>query len=262
VSNGQEDDHERKEAGMFDTTLIASQPKRETRRKLASLPVALAIHALAIGVVMVSQLWAVNEVPEPATVVAFVDFQPPSPPPAPPPPPPGDRDGEHDVTTNAAPPAEPVQPHEIPSEPATARGPDTGGEPGGVPGGVPGGLPEGIPAGIPGGVVGTVAGAGAPDVPIHIGGDVNPPVPLSRPAPRYPELARMARIQGVVLLEAVIEKDGSVADVRITHDLRLGCGPAAQEAVRSWRYSPATLNGRPVSVYLTIRVTFALSEVS
>lgn len=249
---------------MFDTTLIASHPKREAVRKLATLPVAVAVHVLAIATVMVGQLWAVDQVPEVVQVEPLiVHIEPPA-------------SGDGDEHTGDKPPhPAPVRKARLPlSQPIVVPStipPNTGAEPPEdqeiVPGseqlGGPGkgGPGPGIGYGS-GGVVGTDENAGVPDVPIHIGGDVKAPVPVSRLAPRYPELARIARIQGVVFLEAVIEKDGSVADVRVTRDIGFGCGPAALEAVRSWRYSPATLNGRAVSVYLTIRVTFTLNEVS
>jgi protein TonB len=74
----------------------------------------------------------------------------------------------------------------------------------------------------------------------------------------YPELARRMRIQGVVRLEAVIDEHGNVVDARVLDDIGMGCGQAAVEAIRTWRYEPATLNGRPVSVYLEVRVSFQL----
>ncbi|HXV74769.1 MAG TPA: energy transducer TonB [Candidatus Polarisedimenticolaceae bacterium] len=85
-------------------------------------------------------------------------------------------------------------------------------------------------------------------------------IPESKIAPQYPELARVARIEGRVILQAVICPDGSVSDlvvVRCSHP-RLGFEEAAVDAVRQWRYTPATLDGRPVSVYFTVLVDFEL----
>jgi protein TonB len=74
--------------------------------------------------------------------------------------------------------------------------------------------------------------------------------------PTYPPLARQARIQGVVILDAVIAKDGSVDELKVIsgHPLLTG---AAIDAVKQWKYKPTTLNGEPVEVQTTITVTFS-----
>ena len=235
---------------MFDTNLIASHPGREVKGKLATLPVALAIHVLALGSVMVGQLWAVDNVPDPALTVRFVEFHPPMPPP--PPPPKGNGPG---TDTNPPPMSSPVQPPEVPSVPAKAGTPDAGGAPDGVPGGVPGGSPDGVPGGVPreperSGV--------EPERVYRLDPAVSPPVAIARPAPPYPELARRLRREGAVMLEAIIDASGKVVDARVLTDPGFGVSEAALAAVRTWRYQPATLDGRPVSVYLTVTVTFRL----
>jgi protein TonB len=240
----------RREATVFDTTLIASHPRREVRGKLATLPVALAIHVLAMGFVMAGQLWAVDGLPEPALVVSFVEFDPPMPPPPPPP-----RGKGPSAATNPPPVTSGVQPVEVPSEPARPVTPDAGGAPDGVPGGVPDGSADGVPGGVP----------REPDQPrveperiYRLDPALRPPIAVVRSAPAYPELARKLRREGVVVLEAVIDKSGGVVDARVLTDPGFGLSQAALAAVRTWRYQPATLDGRPVSVYLTVTVTFQL----
>ena len=244
---------------MFDTTLIASNPGREVRRKLATLPAALAVHAMALGSVMVGQLWAVQPVEQPDVVVAFVDFTPPSPPPGPPEPP-----GEHGATvvtkrTQPKPPTEPVQPQVIPAQPATAGPP----EPAQRPGDVFGGFGDGKGPGIPGGVDTETAQAPPAtvddDTPVRPGAGIVLPVNVYRTDPVYPELARRARIQGSVVVEATIDRQGNVVDTRLVRDLSLGCGEAVVEALRSWKYRPATRDGTPVSIIMTVTVTFRLA---
>jgi protein TonB len=88
---------------------------------------------------------------------------------------------------------------------------------------------------------------------IHrVGGDVREPIEIGRVQPQYPESCRNHRSQGVVLLEAVIDTRGRVTNIR---DLRPGLCPAliaaCRDALSQWRYRPATLHGKPVSVYLT-----------
>ncbi|HSB63373.1 MAG TPA: energy transducer TonB [Thermoanaerobaculia bacterium] len=87
---------------------------------------------------------------------------------------------------------------------------------------------------------------------------VTPPVALSTPSPSYPELARRAHVEGVVLLEAIIGSDGLVRDARVLRSANFLLEAPALEAVRRWRYRAATVEGRSVPVYLTVVVTFSL----
>ena len=106
-------------------------------------------------------------------------------------------------------------------------------------------------------VGGTGAGGGAE--PLRVGGDVKAPVLSSRTEPQYPEAARKARMEGVVILEAIITADGNVEDVRVLKSVNPLLDASAVRAVQQWKYKPATLNGRAVRVYLTVTVTFRLN---
>jgi len=90
---------------------------------------------------------------------------------------------------------------------------------------------------------------------------VTPPVALESAVLAYPELARRARIEGVVVLEAIIGADGSVRDVRVLRGAHSLLDPAALEAVRRWRYRPARIGERPVAVYLKVVMTFSLRNL-
>jgi protein TonB len=90
-----------------------------------------------------------------------------------------------------------------------------------------------------------------------IGGVTNPePIPSSQVQPRYPETARMAKIQGMVVLQVVIHKDGSVGDIQVLQSpgAKFGFDASAIAAVRQWRYKPGQQNGKPVDVYFAITV--------
>lgn len=87
---------------------------------------------------------------------------------------------------------------------------------------------------------------------------VTPPVALATPSPSYPELARRAHIEGVVILEAIIGADGFVRDARVLRSANVLLEASALDAVRRWRYRAATVEGRGVPVYLTVVVTFSL----
>ena len=97
-----------------------------------------------------------------------------------------------------------------------------------------------------------------PEGPIRVGGDVQPPVKVSAPSPQYTEIARKARIQGVVIVEAIINKTGAVTNVKILKGLPMGLDTAAADAVKKWKFKPATLNGKPVAVIYNLTVNFRL----
>lgn len=90
---------------------------------------------------------------------------------------------------------------------------------------------------------------------------VSPPIAVETVAPAYPELARRAHIEGVVVLDAVIGADGAVRDVRVAQGVSPLLDPAAVEAVRRWRYRPASVGARPVAVLLKVVVTFSLRNL-
>ena len=142
--------------------------------------------------------------------------------------------------------------------------PDVGGAVG-VVGGVPGGVPGGQIGGVLGGIIGGVAGSNLPPPPkaapqrIRVGGQVQQAKLISQPRPVYPPLAKQARIQGTVRLQAVISKDGTIQELQVLsgHPLLV---QSALDAVRQWRYQPTLLNGEPVEVVTTIDVVFTLSS--
>jgi protein TonB len=140
----------------------------------------------------------------------------------------------------------------------------------GVVGGVPGGVPGGSFGGVLGGVIGGVLSAATPPPPppppkpqtpkrIRVGGQVESARLIFGPKPEYPPLAKMARIQGVVRLDAVISKDGTIENLRMIsgHPLLVS---AAMSAVQRWRYQPTLLNGEAVEVATEIDVNFTLAE--
>lgn len=97
-----------------------------------------------------------------------------------------------------------------------------------------------------------------PAEPHRVGGNVKRPEKISGPAPEYTAEAREARVSGVIVLEAIIDELGNVTDVKVLKGLPAGLDQAAISAVESWKFKPATLDGRPVPVYYTLTVNFAL----
>jgi protein TonB len=84
----------------------------------------------------------------------------------------------------------------------------------------------------------------------------------SRALPKYPDIARRAGVQGTVVLLVVIDRDGRVGEIEVLRspDPRFGFDLAAVEAVKQWRYRPALLGGRAVTVQASVMVEFTLSR--
>ena len=136
---------------------------------------------------------------------------------------------------------------------------------GGVIGGVPGGIPGGHPGGVIGGIISSTSSlaavpklaVAAPPKRVRISQGVTHGLLTHRIEPSYPALARQARIQGVVVLTAIIDKDGNIQNLQLVSGHPM-LAPAAIEAVKQWRYKPFLLNGQPVEVETTVTVRFQL----
>lgn len=94
------------------------------------------------------------------------------------------------------------------------------------------------------------------DSPLRVGGQVTKPVKVYAPAPFYTEEARKMRLQGVVIIEAVIDRQGCIAADRILKGMPAGLDRAALAAAEKWVFTPATLLGQPVNVYYTLTINF------
>ena len=84
------------------------------------------------------------------------------------------------------------------------------------------------------------------------------PQVLFKPAPTYSEAARVAKYQGTVLLQILIDESGRVADIKVIRPLGLGLDEEAIKAVLLWRFRPATKNGIPVAKWVVVEVNFRL----
>ena len=94
---------------------------------------------------------------------------------------------------------------------------------------------------------------------VRPGQGVREPKRIAGSPPEYPKFARDARVQGVVILEAVINERGEVGRIKVLRSVPL-LDNAAITAVQQWRYTPTLLNGVPVSVLMTITVNFTLQD--
>jgi protein TonB len=244
---------------MFD--LITGTATHIPRRAGIPILVSTGAQAVVLGlVVLVPVLFVTRSLPQPPTMLAFV-AAPPVPPPPPPPPAPARAAKKAEPVAAATTPGQFVAPIEAP--PAVL--PEPAGEDAiGVEGGVEGG--------VPGGVVGSFVGAlpeappppppppppAAPRAPVRVGGQIQPPTLLRRVEPNYPPTAVSARLQGIVILEAIVDEDGRVKDVKVLRSVNPLLDREALLAVRQWQYSPVVLNGTPVPFVLTVSLSFSL----
>jgi protein TonB len=119
----------------------------------------------------------------------------------------------------------------------------------------------GVPGGSVGGVLGGIVGSSAPPPPvarperIRVSSGVAAGLKIHDVDPVYPQMAKIAHIQGDVTLSAKISKTGSIEDLKIVSGHPL-LAQAAMEAVKQWKYKPYGLNGEPVEIETTILVHF------
>jgi TonB family protein len=93
---------------------------------------------------------------------------------------------------------------------------------------------------------------------LHVGGDVKAPIVVTRVEPAYTDEARKAHISGIVILEVLIDKNGDVREANVLKPLPFGLDQAAIDAIRQWKFRPATKNGEPVDVIFSLTVNFKL----
>ncbi|MBI3663366.1 MAG: TonB family protein [Acidobacteria bacterium] len=225
--------------------------------------VSLVVHALIIGAMILVPLFYTEALDLKQFTSTFLV----APPPPPPPPPPVTQAivKAPKVTVKLMQSGKLVAPTAIPKQVAMLKEedfvPDVGaGVIGGVPGGVPGGQAGGVIGGILSGTPKTYippAPAAAPKAPVRVGGRVMAPRAIAAPDPIYPSLAKQARIQGDVVIDAVIDVKGNIVEMQVIsgHPLLV---PSALDALRKWKYQPTILNDEPVPVQLVVTIKFRL----
>jgi protein TonB len=221
------------------------------------MPLSIGLHVVAVLAVLIVPVLVPEEPPLAATSVRAFFVEPASVAPPLPPPPPPSAPRAAVARTLAPSPADKaftapvVEPDEMPAD----AGPDLGLE-----GGVAGGVEGGVPGGVVGGVVGGLPDPPPPVAPIRVGGAIKEPKKVKQVAPVYPELARQARVDGVVILEALIGTDGRVAEVKLLRGVPM-LDAAALEAVKQWVYTPTLISGVPVPILMTVTVNFHLARI-
>jgi protein TonB len=244
---------------MFEDSLIESGGKLKTKRGATTL-FSFVLQMILLGVLILIPLLYTEALPKQQLMTFLV-----APPPPPPPPPPAAApvkvvkqiqteiiNGQLRTPTKI-----PQKIQMIKEEEAPPPMNSMAGVVGGVPGGVPGGQMGGVIGGIISSTPVSVPKAATPTR-VRVSQGVTQGLLIRKVQPTYPPLARQARIQGQVLLQAEISKDGTIQNLRLIsgHPMLTS---AAIEAVKQWRYKPYILNGEPVEVETQITVNFTLS---
>jgi protein TonB len=249
---------------MFSDSLLDFGPQR--KRKAFATTTSFIFNCVAIGLMLVVPLLFTEELPK-AQLLTFLV----APPPPPPPPPPAAAQPVKivkQIQTDMLNTGQLRTPTKIPQKVQMIKeeeAPPPMMATGGVVGGVPGGIPGGQLGGVIGGIVNATNLAAVPKfqpvIPqrVRISQGVTKGLLIQRIEPTYPPLARSARVQGDVILSAVIDTNGQIQNLQLVsgHPMLV---PAALDAVKKWRYKPYLLNGSPVEVETTITVIFTLSS--
>jgi periplasmic protein TonB len=257
---------------MFESALIDLETRKQPqRRHWLSLPLAIVLHLVGLTAFAFASYWSVGPVQEPQTNVAFIDVALPPPeiqrgggikPPKPPetkqevkplaPEAPAQPDPEHmadkprdtpvqETAQDSDPNYQGTDPT-APARPGDPNAKDDGHSP-----------------------IGTTNGTHEPVPPVEsapqlLTAEMSRPVPLHPILPRYTEPARRAGMQGTVIVEAIIDEQGNATNVRILRGLPLGLDRAAVEAIQQTQFKPARIGSRPVKVYFTLTVNFAIQR--
>ena len=219
-----------------------------------TLPISIAVHAVALVALFVMPLIATVVVP--TVIVTLPDYVRIAPAPPPPefiPRPPAPSAAR--ASTDSPAPIPMVAPPSILPEtdvpPPSYPGPTT-----------PDSSAIGTPGGLPTGLVTSTALPRPPDpprppAPVRVADLPVAPRKIVDARPIYPDIARLARKEGTVVMEAVIDPSGHVTQLRLIRSIPL-LDQAALDAVRQWQYTPSTYGGRPVSVLMTVTIRFTL----
>src|SRR5579863_4690911 len=244
---------------MFEDSLIESGGRLTTKRGRWTF-FSFILEAVLVGVLVLIPLLFTEALPKTQLMTFLVA----PPPPPPPPPPPAAApvkivkqvqtdivNGQLRTPTKIPEKVQMIKEDEAPPVMSAA----------GVVGGVPGGVPGGSMGGVIGGIISSTPVA-VPKVAtpqrVRVSQGVQQGLLVRKVQPAYPPLARQARIQGSVLLQAEISKDGTIENLHLISGHPM-LAPAAIEAVKQWKYKPYILNGEPVEVETQITVNFTLS---
>jgi protein TonB len=235
---------------MFEDSLMESGGRIKTNQKWTGL-ISTMVQLGLVGFLVLLPLIFTEALPKGLTTNWLV-----APPPPPPPPPPAAPQIQHVQKVSEIVDGALRTPNKIPKKIQMIKEEETPAA-AGVQGGVVGGVPGGSANGVIGGIIGSAAPPPKVATPqkLRISTGVAEGLKVHDVTPAYPQMARIAHIQGDVLLQATISKAGVIENLRAVqgHPILI---QAAMDAVKQWKYKPYILNGEAVEVETTIRVQF------
>ena len=254
---------------LFASALVTSGAPSRTRWQRVAGRVSLVTHVSVVAAIVLVPIFMPEELPEQGDRrVVFFDPPPPPPPPmqrgssaraeqAKPDPP--KKVSENNPRPDFVAPIETPQPEEKPLEPEKGVKPEdqfgseTGSDLGdalGMEGGIEGGVVGGVPGGVLGGTLGGTGTGAVMDFD-------SPPRVIKQARPQYPQDAFVKKIEGTVLIEALVDSQGRVARARVIQSVPL-LDAAALQAVYQWVFQPAMKHGRPVATIIHMPVAFRI----
>ena len=249
---------------LFEHSLLETSGEQRSRRTWATL-LSVVLQCSLVAVLILVPLWFTDVLPKQQLVTFLVA---PSPPPPPPPP-----AAPASPTTRVVKPTSDIMngklrtPDRIPNKVQMIReeeAPPSLNVTGGVVGGVPGGILGGQLGGVIGGIISSTSKLAMVPEPkasiakrVRVSQGVSQGLLIYRVEPKYPPIAQQAHIQGIVILTAVIDKDGIIQRLQLVSGHPI-LATVAIDAVKQWRYKPYLLNGQPVEAETTVTVTFRL----
>ncbi len=244
---------------MFEKVLLEENRSIQSRRPSATL-VSFILQAVIVATIAVVPLLITQALPMRELTTMLI-----APPPPPPPAPPAARTAAPKVAEVKVTPqtlntlrAPTKIPKKVDMTPQVAAANPTPPAVGGVVGGVPGGVQGGTVGGVLGGVLSSASSVPPKPNLVRVSQGVTEGLLVHKVTPQYPPAAKQARVQGTVVLKAIIGKDGRVENIQPEQGSPMLVA-AAVNAVKQWRYRPYVLNGNPVNVETTVRVDFHLN---
>ena len=247
---------------LFADSLLDAGEQERKRRKFAAV-LSFTVQCLVIGILIVVPLMFTEVLPKQQLLTFLI-----APPPPPPPPPAAQAmakvvkqiqtellNGQLRTPSRIPEKVQMIREEEAPPPLST----------GGVVGGVAGGIPGGQLGGVIGGIVSQTSSlAAAPKLAaiqpkrIRVSQGVTRGLLIQKVEPIYPVIARQARVQGDVVLRAIVSKEGNITELELVSGHPM-LAPAAIEAVKKWHYRPFLLNGEPIEVETLVTVLFRIS---
>ena len=236
---------------MFEDSLMESGGRIKTNQKWTGL-ISTLVQLGLVGFLVLLPLIFTEALPKGQLTTWLV-----APPPPPPPPPPAAPQIQHVQKVSEIVDGALRTPSKIPKKIQMIKEEEAPAQASGVVGGVVGGVPGGSAGGVIGGLIGSAAPPPKVATPqkLRVSSGVAEGLKEHDVQPTYPQMARIAHIQGDVILQAVISKSGIIENLRAVqgHPILI---QAAMDAVKQWKYKPYILNGEPVEVETTIKVQF------